>query len=85
MAKRRRNEGKSYVARDGKIRSERKMKMGCGQGCRYKCHFKFSENAREEIFRAFWNLGDINRQREFISKYATENKKRLRRGIIDAD
>ena len=43
------------------------MKKSCGHGCRYKCNFKYSEKDREGI-------GDINRQRNFPSKYAAQKK-----------
>ena len=75
IAKRRRNQGKSYVTKGNKIRSGRKMKKGCGHSCRYKCHSKFSEEERERLFNEFWILGDINRQRNFLSKYATKTRK----------
>ena len=51
------------------------MKKGCGHSCRYKCHSKFSEEERERLFNEFWILGDINRQRNFLSKYATKTRK----------
>ena len=80
VANRRRNEGKSFVTRRGKVRSGRKMKKGCGQGCRFKYNLQYSEKDREEVFNAFWLLGDLNQQRHFLSKYAAQNKKRGREG-----
>ena len=69
--KRQRNTGKSYVSRTGKIRSARTLKRGCAHTCRYKCKSKFSESERQSIFHSYWQLGDVDKQRQFIAKYAT--------------
>lgn len=73
-----RNTGKEYINWKGNLQSERKLKPPC-KNCRKKCAEKLSEEDRRNIFTNFWELGDINRQRDFISKFvATEEKKRHR-------
>jgi len=56
------------------------MGPGCGPGCRYKCKSKFTGEARYEVFKRYWKLGDNNRQRDFINKNVecrlTERRKR---------
>ena len=60
ITKRRRNSGKSYEGRGGKQQRSRKIKKGCGDGCKYKCHQNVSEEMREEIFYLFWGCEDVN-------------------------
>ena len=62
----------------------KKMKKGCGEGCRYKCHKNVSADNREKLFDLYWGLGDITLQRQFLLKYAhskptkqQSNKKKL--------
>ena len=69
--KRRHNEGKSCTARSGKTKSARKMKPGCGHGCRYKCQSKFDESERQTLFHSYWQLGDVYKQKQFIAKFAS--------------
>nr|CAH7743977.1 unnamed protein product [Callosobruchus chinensis] len=76
-----RNSGKAYRDWRGKDREERKIKSSC-VGCRLKCPEKITEERRCTIFNCFWDLKDINRQRDYISKYVECNKKsrtRIRR------
>ncbi|CAH1988134.1 unnamed protein product [Acanthoscelides obtectus] len=49
-------------------REEKKIKPACGEKCRLKCSMKISEEARKQIFQQFWAMGDLQRQREFISR-----------------
>ena len=53
---RRRNSGKSYVCRFGKEMRRRKMKNGCGDGCKYKCHEHFSGEMRGKYLICFGGL-----------------------------
>lgn len=69
-----RNSGKAYTDWKGKNRPEKKIKAPC-RNCRLKCTEKISEEQRNIIFKAFWELKDINRQRDYISKYVHCNKK----------
>lgn len=40
----------------------------CGEKCRIKCTEKVSEEDRTLIFKKCWDVKDINRQKDFISK-----------------
>lgn len=74
-----RNHGQSYEVTkkikkvDGSIetvlikKDARKMLPPCGDKCRQKCSMKFSHTEREDIFKAYWNLGNLQRQRDFIA------------------
>lgn len=69
-----RNSGVEYVDWKGNLKSERKLKPPC-QNCRSKCNEKILEDERKLIFTSFWSLADINRQRDFISKFVTAAEK----------
>lgn len=68
-AKLQRNTGKSYVSQSKtkKIFNERKLRTACGNKCRLHCTDKISETDRQKLFDAFWNIADLQRQREFIA------------------
>nr|CAH7718651.1 unnamed protein product [Callosobruchus chinensis] len=73
-----RNSGKEYVNWKGNTQAQRKLKPPC-ENCRNNCTKKISEEDRVSIFSNFWSLADINRQRDFISKFTClEEKKRCR-------
>ncbi|XP_052218286.1 uncharacterized protein LOC127835889 isoform X3 [Dreissena polymorpha] len=84
VMKRRRNEGKSYESRKGKLQSQRCVKKGCGMGCRYKCHNNFTENERHKLFDGYWQMGDVNKQRNFIIKFAIQKPVNTRRSNINS-
>ena len=83
IRKRQRNEGKEYVTVTGKLKSARIMKPGCGVHCRYKCHTNFDMPQRQTLFNIFWALGDINKQRHFISKYCLLRPKSQKKGASE--
>ena len=70
ITKRRKNHGKDFINHLDKTRQARKMKIGCGMNCRYKCHANISQDERGSMFNSFWSLGDVTRQRQFLLKYA---------------
>lgn len=72
--KRLRNSGAAYKDWNGKQRPEKKIKATC-TNCRLKCSEKINEEHRNSIFKAFWDFRDINRQRDYISKYVHCSKK----------
>ncbi|XP_052278769.1 uncharacterized protein LOC127877153 [Dreissena polymorpha] len=79
ITKRRKNSGQSYVSSSGKIKRAKKVKNGCGQNCRKKCHSKISPEQREAIFDEFWKLGSYPKQKEFLCSTVKESKvKRVR-------
>ena len=63
------NRGKAYVSSSGKTVSERQIGSGCGVKCRLECHESFSRGTRQEILDKFWNIGNINQQRQFITDH----------------
>lgn len=58
-----RNKGQLYESHcaSKKMRKERQMKSPC----KLKCSSKFNDENRKELFSGFWELGDIERQRQF--------------------
>lgn len=38
---------------------------------------KISEEERKQIFENYWQLGDVNRQRDFIAKHEDMTKKAI--------
>ena len=59
IAKRRRNEGKSYLAKSGKTIKARVMRKTCGHKCKFSCNIKFSEESREKIFHKSVAMGSL--------------------------
>lgn len=73
-----RNSGLSYLNTKGKLVEGRRMRASCGATCRSKCDTKITEADREREFNAFWNLGEIVKQRKFLDQHieAHEPKRR---------
>ena len=67
VRKRLKNLGKEYITVSGKVVSERHMGAGCTGNCRRKCHETFSCENRKAIFDQFWNVGQVDQQRQFIA------------------
>ena len=44
------------------------MGRGCTDRCRTKCHSRESHAAREVVFTKFWQVGVIEKQKDFILK-----------------
>lgn len=67
--KRARNLGKAYEMHTAskKLRNERKMKATCTEKCKLKCAMQFSEDERKKLFSDFWQLGNIEKQRQYIA------------------
>lgn len=66
--KRLRNSGKAYkTLGKGVPVSERKMKPPCDNSkCKQKCSTKFTEEDRLDLFKKYWEMGDIVKQRTYI-------------------
>lgn len=69
-----RNLGKKYTDWKGNVRPKRQQKNACTD-CRQKCSEKLSEDERKQIFEDYWQLGDVNRQRDFIAKHVEMTEK----------
>ncbi|XP_028129733.1 uncharacterized protein LOC126888266 [Diabrotica virgifera virgifera] len=79
VTRRLRNSGKSYTSvkiaklADGtKIKTQitrdaKKVLQPCTEKCRLKCKEKIMEEQRLVIFNEYWNLADLQRQRDFIA------------------
>ncbi|CAG5046093.1 unnamed protein product [Parnassius apollo] len=57
---------------------ERKVGLPCGEKCRLKCKDKINEISRQQLFDAFWGLGNLERQREFIVRHSQKIKPKYR-------
>ncbi|KAL4707280.1 hypothetical protein ACJJTC_019818 [Scirpophaga incertulas] len=68
------NLGKSYVTYKGKVIQAKKLKAPCAETCRLKCSEKIDGEQRLSIFNNFWKLGELSRQRDFVSKCIKEVK-----------
>lgn len=54
------------------------MRPPCGNNCRLSCKNNFNEPKGLQLFNAFWELADLQRQREFIVRHAQEIKSKYR-------
>nr|CAI5833322.1 unnamed protein product [Callosobruchus analis] len=72
--KRLRNLGQKYKDWKGNVHPKRQLKSAC-TSCRHKCNDKFSEEERKQIFENYWQLEDVNRQRDFITKQVDMTEK----------
>lgn len=72
-----RNAGLSYINSKKKSVVAWAVRAKDCTTCRYKCNAKVGEPERQDIFKHFWEMGDKNRQRDFIIHHiATQEKKR---------
>ena len=62
----RRNSGKSYKSKSGKVVPMRKMGDACSEKCRYKCSTHISEDLRKVLFEVYWELASLQRQRDYL-------------------
>lgn len=73
-----RNFGKSYQQsskkQKDKIRPERQLKAACGEKCRFKCFEKITDEERKALFQEYWNLGDVERQRDYLAHCMSDVK-----------
>lgn len=66
-----RSAGLSYRTKKNVEVRARAIKPPCNEKCRLKCAEKITEDDRKAIFQAYWDLKDINRQRDMINKSMT--------------
>ncbi|KAE8740609.1 hypothetical protein FOCC_FOCC013867 [Frankliniella occidentalis] len=62
------NDGVEHTTSKGKLKEAREMGDPCRDGCK-KCKVALTNPKREAIFHKFWNLPNINRKRDFISRH----------------
>lgn len=69
MTKVLRNTGQAYfTSKGGKYVPPKKLQQPCSDKCKLKCSTKFTQLEREEIFKNYWSQGNIDLQRNFISR-----------------
>lgn len=64
-----RNTGREYEmhCKEKKVRSARAIKPPCTEKCKLECSSKFTEEERKAIFQSYWDLGNLDKQRQFIA------------------
>lgn len=65
-AKRLKNSGKSYKSRTGKVMPAKVMGPPCPEKCILGCSKKVSENDRAQLFKEYWEMSSLQRQRDFL-------------------
>nr|XP_022921001.1 uncharacterized protein LOC111429347 [Onthophagus taurus] len=66
-AKRFRNSGQQYTSlKTGKIVKAKSMKPACSDKCIRSCSQNISEDCRNQLFKKYWDLGNLQRQRDFL-------------------
>lgn len=60
------NLGNSYISKKGKIVEARKMGPPCRDKCVQSCTKKLTDNFRSQLFKLYWELGSLQRQRDFL-------------------
>ncbi|KAL4122399.1 hypothetical protein QTP88_014730 [Uroleucon formosanum] len=66
-----RNSGTQYNSVNGKIIEGKTIKEPCSSKCRSNCTKKISKDERNLIFKEYWKLGNLLRQREFKGRHVT--------------
>lgn len=61
-----RNHKLEYMSAQGEVQPAERMLSSCH--CQQNCELLINEAKRKTIFDEFWMLGDVNRQRELLSK-----------------
>lgn len=62
-----RNSGEKYKLKSGKIVGAKKMRDACDEKkCHHKCSMKISEDIRKNLFKNYWPLASLQRQRNYL-------------------
>lgn len=69
---------RNCVSSKNKSVSERAVKAPCPDKCRLKCKTKINKILRKSLFDIFFQLGDLQRQREFIVRHTQAIKPKYR-------
>ena len=71
------NEGKQYISKSGKVTQGKSMTFqSCN--CPLQCWKKFTEQKMENLFKEFWEMGSLERRREFVARFCAITKKGMR-------
>lgn len=76
LKKKQRNCGEEYEKKSGEIRRKRELKPGCGKTCRNKCQSAITQEERTKIFHCFWQMGCLEKQREYLTKVVSREGKK---------
>ncbi|XP_046665796.1 uncharacterized protein LOC124357786 [Homalodisca vitripennis] len=70
-AKKLRNSGEEYKSssKSRKLIEKKEIKPPCNDRCRIQCKTKINPDERQTIFKNYWALGDLSRQRDFIASH----------------
>lgn len=63
------NKGEEHLNRKGQNKDAKKIGPPCSEKCRMKCFDKLINTDRKTIFESYWEIGDHDRQREFLARY----------------
>lgn len=78
-AKRLKNSGKSYKSRTGKMMEARKLGPPCPEKCVLACAKKVTENCRAKLFKEYWEMASLQRQRDFLGSCIEQIQLKYRR------
>jgi hypothetical protein len=73
------NKGLSYTAISGHNVEAKEIKEPCSEKCFHKCIDKIPDENRRKIFDSFYQLGDKNKQWDFINRNVTSVDKLVTR------
>ncbi|KAK3914271.1 Ribosomal RNA large subunit methyltransferase H [Frankliniella fusca] len=72
MRKKTFNTGKSHISSTGKERKARELGPGCTEKCN-RCKTRLTLERREEIRKAFWDIGNHQRQLDYVCSRTKSN------------
>ncbi|XP_039761856.1 uncharacterized protein LOC120635014 [Pararge aegeria] len=68
VAKMLKNSGQQYTSlKTGMVKAAKIMGPTCSDKCRLSCSSKFSTEKRTKLFDAYWQLGQLQRQRDYLA------------------
>lgn len=75
--KSKRNRGEQYEYKtkknERKVKPPKQMGAGCGIPCRKQCKQNITYEQRELLFKKYWQMGDVERQREYLLRHITKS------------
>lgn len=85
IRKRKLNLGEAHSNTRSRWVEGKKMKEPCDQFCKFKCTSNINERDRHAIFTNYWQMGDINRQRDFLIRHMEKVEPKYRRHKVSSD
>lgn len=80
VRKRKRQSGKEYEDRKGKVHRARRIQGDCKGACKFKCDTQVSADERKQIHDKFWSLSDTGKS-HFYSKFVERHTKQRSRTL----